>query len=113
MKMNNNINIYNRIIALAIVLLVLPLITFLTACGAGGTSGDTEPPVIESFYPGRGATDIPVNTQIVVKFNKSVINVSSQSFLTLSTISGRMSTNSFAWSMVLNFERDTLRDPLA
>jgi len=78
MKMNNNI--YKRIIAVAIVILVLPLITMLTACGAGGTSGDTEPPVIESFYPGRGATDIPTNTQIIVKFNKSVINVSSQSF---------------------------------
>lgn len=72
--------IHNSIIATAIVITLLMLTTLLTGCVSGGASGDTEPPIIESFYPGSGAEDIPINTQIIVKFNKSVINITTQSF---------------------------------
>ncbi len=49
--------------------------TSFISCSSDKSSGDIEPPVIITRYPDRGATDIPVNTNIIVTFNKSVINI--------------------------------------
>ncbi|MCX8122679.1 MAG: Ig-like domain-containing protein [Spirochaetes bacterium] len=55
-------------------------IVFINGCVGGGNSADTEPPVVISFTPHRGQTDVPINTQIVVTFSKSVININSNTF---------------------------------
>lgn len=62
-----------------IILLLIALLAMFTAFGCFGTgdNGDTEPPVIVSVSPTNHDTDVPVNTQVHVVFNKSVINISS------------------------------------
>lgn len=53
---------------------------FMSGCLGSGDNGDTEPPVIVSVTPANHETDVPVNTQIHVVFNKSVINISTATF---------------------------------
>ncbi len=48
----------------------------LLGCLGSGDNGDTEPPAIVSVSPANHDTDVPVNTQVHVVFNKSVINIS-------------------------------------
>ncbi|MCX7678775.1 MAG: Ig-like domain-containing protein [Spirochaetes bacterium] len=76
--MNMNVNaIYRSFIMLVIgIALVFPLF----GCLGSGDEGDTEPPVIISRSPDNHATDVPVNTQVHVVFNKSVINISNSTF---------------------------------
>ncbi len=61
-----------------IIALLAALLVAFTSFGCLGTgdNGDTEPPVIVRVSPGNHEGDVPVNTQVHVVFNKSVINIS-------------------------------------
>lgn len=61
---------------ISLLLFILVLFPFVM-CSSGANNADTQPPAIISIYPERGATDIPINTNIIITFNKSIINVNS------------------------------------
>lgn len=52
-------------------------ISTLVMCSSVNNDADTQPPLIVSKYPERGASDVPVNTNIIITFNKSIINANS------------------------------------